>query len=131
MIFVLIFLLLLHHCLLIKYRMEIKLFDCFKDLEDPRRLTHILHPARNIIYIAFAAILCGMRTWEDIEDFGNERIEFFEKRLDLSHGIPSHDTFDRFFQIIDSKASRSSNKKHLFKIIHQIHNAQIYRSRKL
>lgn len=111
--------------------MEITLFDCFKDLEDPRRLTHILHPARNIIYIAFAAILCGMRTWEDIEDFGNERIEFFEKRLDLSHGIPSHDTFDRFFQIIDSKASRSSNKKHLFKIIHQFHNAQIYRSRKL
>jgi len=35
--------------------METKLFDCFKDLEDPRRLTHILHPARNIIYIAFAA----------------------------------------------------------------------------
>ncbi|MBP5440959.1 MAG: ISAs1 family transposase [Fibrobacter sp.] len=83
--------------------MEIKLFDYFKDLEDPRKLTRILHPARNIIYIAFAAILCGMRAWEDFEDFGNERIEFFEKRLDLSNGIPSHDTFDRFFQIIDSK----------------------------
>lgn len=81
--------------------MEIRLFDHFKDLKDPRRLTHVLHPARNIIYIAFAAILCGMRTWEDIEDFGNERREFFEKRLDLSNGIPSHDTFDRFFQIID------------------------------
>lgn len=83
--------------------MEIKLFDCFKDLEDPRKLTHILHPACDIIYIAFAVILCGMRAWEHFEDFGNERIGFFAKRLDLSHGIPSHDTFDRFFQTIDSK----------------------------
>lgn len=60
--------------------MEIKLFDCFKDLEDPRRLTHILHPACDIIYIAFAVILCGMRAWEHFEDFGNERIGFFAKR---------------------------------------------------
>ena len=81
--------------------MESNLWDHFKDLEEPRRLTHILHPARNIIYISFAAILCGMRGWEDIEDFGEERREFFEKRLDLSNGIPSHDTFDRFFQLVD------------------------------
>ena len=73
----------------------------FKDQEEPRRLTHILHPASNIIYITFAAILCGLRGWEDIANFGEERREFFEKRLDLSNGIPSHDTIDRFFQLVD------------------------------
>ena len=84
--------------------MESNLWNHFKDLDDPRRITHILHPVRNIIYITFAAILCGLRGWEDIADFGNERIEFFEKRLDLSNGIPSHDTFDRFFQLVDKES---------------------------
>lgn len=41
---------------------------------------------------------------EDIADFGEERREFFEKRLDLSNGIPSHDTFDRFFQLVDKES---------------------------
>ena len=81
--------------------MESNLWNHFKNLDDPRRVTHILHPVRNI---TFAAILCGLRGWEDIADFGNERIEFFEKRLDLSNGIPSHDTFDRFFQLVDKES---------------------------
>ena len=84
--------------------MESSLWNHFKDLDEPRRLTHILHPACNIIYITFAAILCGLRGWEDIADFGEERREFFEKRLDLSNGIPSHDTFDRFFQLVDKES---------------------------
>ena len=42
-----------------------------------------------------------MRGWEEIEDFANARREFFAGRLDLSNGIPSHDTINRFFQAID------------------------------
>ncbi len=73
----------------------------FSELEDPRCQHLVLHPARNIIYITLTAVICGVRGWEEIEDFANARREFFAGRLDLSNGIPSHDTINRFFQAID------------------------------
>lgn len=46
--------------------------ESFADIEDPRVLGRVLHPAVNIIYISIAAVLCGFRGWEDIEDFGED-----------------------------------------------------------
>ena len=39
-----------------------------------------------------------------IQDFGNSRKEFFSKYLDLKNGIPSHDTFNRFFSLYEPKS---------------------------
>ena len=75
----------------------------FSKIEDPRVQGRVLHPSVNIIYITITASLCGVSGWEEIEDFAESRIEFFSKMLDLSNGIPSHDTINRFFQIIDKK----------------------------
>ncbi len=75
--------------------------ESFADIEDPRVLGRVLHPAVNIIYISIAAVLCGFRGWEDIEDFGEALLPFLSERLDMSNGVPSHDTINRFFQIID------------------------------
>lgn len=48
-----------------------------------------------------AAIISGAETWNEIEDFGNEKIDWLTKYLDLPNGIPSHDTFNRFFSTLD------------------------------
>ena len=53
--------------------------------------------------MTITAAICEVSGWEEIEDFAESRREFFAKRLDLSNGIPSHDTINRFFQIIDKK----------------------------
>jgi predicted transposase YbfD/YdcC len=79
-------------------------FGC---LEDPRAEHLIDHKLIDIIVIAICAVICSAETWDDIELFGNERIEWLEQFLELKHGIPSHDTFGRVFARIDSEQFQS------------------------
>lgn len=46
-----------------------------------------------------------------IEDFANDRIDFFKKYLTLTYGIPYHDTMQRVFELIDPKEFESSFMK--------------------
>jgi hypothetical protein len=68
-----------------------------KSINDFRLDRKKLHPVENIVFITILAIICNAQDWEEIEDFGNSRIDFFSKHLDLKNGIPSHDAFNRFF----------------------------------
>lgn len=73
--------------------------DYLSQVNDPRRQTkNLLHPLKNILMIALTAVICGYHDWVDIEDFGNENQIWFSKFLDLTHGIPSHDTFGKVFK---------------------------------
>lgn len=63
-----------------------------------------MHPVENIVFITILAVICNAQDWEEIEDFGKARIDFFSKHLDLKNGIPSHDTFNRFFSLYDPKS---------------------------
>ena len=73
------------------------LIDYLEALEDPRIDRTKKHDLIDILIIAICAAICGAKTWIDIEDFGNSKIEWFSKFLNLKHGIPSHDTFRRIF----------------------------------
>lgn len=65
-------------------------------ITDPRRQNkNLLHPLKNILTIALTGILCGYDDWVSIEDFTYENKDWFAKFLDLSNGIPSHDTFGK------------------------------------
>jgi hypothetical protein len=57
----------------------------------------------NIIFISLAAVICGAETWEEIEDFGYVKFDWLSGILDMSNGVPSHDTFNRFFQSFGSQ----------------------------
>jgi hypothetical protein len=76
--------------------------DFFSDLTEPRD-SNKRHKLIDIITIALCAVICGADTWEDIEEFTNIRKEWFERFLELPHGIPGHDTFARVFASIDPK----------------------------
>jgi len=39
----------------------------------------------------------------DLERYGELKKEWLSKRVDLSRGVPSHDTFGRFFSVLDSQ----------------------------
>jgi predicted transposase YbfD/YdcC len=51
-------------------------------------------------------ILCGLladcEDFEEIQDFGNDRLDFLKTFLDLPNGIPSHDTMDRMMRHLKS-----------------------------
>ncbi|MDO5651590.1 MAG: ISAs1 family transposase [Moraxella sp.] len=73
--------------------------DYLSQIQDPRRQNkNLLHPLKNILTIALIAVICGYLDWVDVEDFGNENKAWFAKFLDLTHGIPSHDTFGNVFK---------------------------------
>lgn len=80
----------------------ISIGDCFSDLTEPRD-SNKRHKLIDIVTIALCAIICGADTWEDIEEFGATKREWFEHFLELPHGIPGHDTFARVFASIDPK----------------------------
>jgi len=61
------------------------------------------HPLENIIAITIVAVICNMKTWKDVAFFGEMKKDFFSKFLDMRNGIPSKDTFRRFFAAFDPK----------------------------
>ena len=73
----------------------------FGDLEDPRVDRTKLHKLVDILVIAICAVIAGADNWEDIEEFGKVRVEWFKTFLELPNGIPSHDTFNRLFARLD------------------------------
>jgi predicted transposase YbfD/YdcC len=75
----------------------------FSDMKDPRIDRTKDHLLEDIIVIAILAVLCGADTWNDIEEFGKAKESWLRTFLKLSGGIPSHDTFNRVFSLLDPK----------------------------
>ncbi|NCC62554.1 MAG: ISAs1 family transposase [Verrucomicrobiae bacterium] len=75
----------------------------FSTLRDPRVNRRKRHSLESILFIALCGVLCGVENWVEMEEFGKARKEWFEKFIDLKHGIPSHDTFGRVFAQLDPK----------------------------
>ena len=51
----------------------------------------------DVLTIALCTLLCAGESFNDMEDFGKAKEDWFKTFLTLSHGIPSHDTFNRVF----------------------------------
>lgn len=82
---------------------SIAFLDFFADLEDPRIDRHKLYPLDEILLTTLCAYICDAKSWEDIQEFGETRLDFLKKYLPYENGIPSHDTFARVFSLIDPK----------------------------
>jgi predicted transposase YbfD/YdcC len=70
---------------------------------DPRIDRRKEHDLVDILVIAVCTLLCAGETFNDMEDFGKAKQEWFKTFLRLRNGIPSHDTFNRVFAAIDPK----------------------------
>ena len=73
----------------------------FAQVVDPRveRTKH--HQLLDILTIAICAVICGADDWVEVEQFGNDKLEWLQTFLTLPNGIPSHDTFGDVFARID------------------------------
>ncbi len=76
--------------------------DHFKGITDPRVERTKDYLLEDIIFITIAAVICGSDTWNDIESYGCANEHWLREYLQLPNGIPSHDTFNRVFSMIDS-----------------------------
>lgn len=73
----------------------------FMSITDPRIDRQKAHPLVNILMIAICGVISGAESFVDMEDFGKAKRDWLGSFLDLSSGIPSHDTFGRVFSLID------------------------------
>lgn len=81
------------------------IIDHFISLPDPRTKEHKKeHKLIDIIFITVAAVICGAEDWYDIEEYGQYKEPWLKTMLELPNGIPSHDTFNRVFSLIDPSA---------------------------
>ena len=77
--------------------------DFFSDLPDNRDQRYVCHPVEEILLVVLCGVICGCDGWEDFELFGHQKLEFLKKFLPFKNGIPSDDTFRRFFRSMDYK----------------------------
>jgi predicted transposase YbfD/YdcC len=75
----------------------------FQNLADPRVNRTKDHDFIDILIIALCTLLCAGETFNDMEDFGRAKQDWFKTFLSLRNGIPSHDTFNRVFAALDPK----------------------------
>src|SRR5580658_8167270 len=80
---------------------KINLITILKEIPDPRVDRRKLHGLGDVLAIAICALLCGAKSFEDMEIFGDAKSDWFETFLELPHGIPRHDTFNRVFAALD------------------------------
>ncbi len=74
----------------------------FRDLPDPR-LDHPnkLHKLLDIVVMVVWATLANQETWVDIAEYARTKEAMLRQHLELPNGIPSHDTLQRAFSLIE------------------------------
>jgi predicted transposase YbfD/YdcC len=80
---------------------EISIQHLFADLEDPRQASKVKHSVQDIVVLAILAVISNAQNWVEIEAFGHAKEVWLKQYLPLENGIPSHDTIQRVFQLLE------------------------------
>jgi predicted transposase YbfD/YdcC len=80
---------------------KLSLIEHFENLPDPRVNRTRDHDLIDVLMIAVCTLLCAGEGFNDMEEFGRARQDWFKTFLGLRNGIPSHDTFNRVFAALD------------------------------
>jgi predicted transposase YbfD/YdcC len=75
----------------------------FQGIPDPRA-RNARHRFSDVLAIAILAVFCGADGWGAVEGWGTLNSQWLATILELPHGIPTHDTFDRVFAMLDPSA---------------------------
>ena len=94
--------------------MSAEIWNAIAVVKDPRVQGRIDYPLGLILLVSLYATISGCDDWEQIEDYANIHSEDLRnlytklsgKELEVSR-MPTHDTFNHVFQVIDPKESVS------------------------
>jgi predicted transposase YbfD/YdcC len=78
--------------------------EVFADLDDPRTPYLVRHRLDDLLLLTLCATICGAESFYAVEAFGHAKRSWLASRIDLSAGVPSHDTLGRLFAALDPKA---------------------------
>jgi predicted transposase YbfD/YdcC len=84
-----------------------KIIEYFSKIEDPRTLYKCKHKLSDILLIGLFTYLSNGEDYEDMVLFGKSKGHLLKDYIELPNGVPSHDTFNRVFQILDPAVLRN------------------------
>ena len=86
------------------------ILNFFEELTDKRQPWKIKHNLHEIVIMVICAVVAECEAWYQIEHYCKTKKEWFKEKLKLSldNGIPSHDTFERTFAMIEPKEFEGS-----------------------
>jgi len=99
--------------------------DYFLQVEDFRQAKKCTYRLADILLIGLCTYLSNGEDYEDMVLFAQTRGALLPDLIDLSRGIPAHDTFNRVFQLIDPKVLREYLTQHGKAIIGELSEKQI------
>ena len=76
------------------------LIECIQEIPDPRRLKRISYPLKDVILMTICACLGGANNWVEVAHFCKDHAQWIQNSLNFSGKIPSHDTFNRIFNLV-------------------------------
>ena len=85
----------------------LSLFDHISIIKDPRQKWKVAHTLSDILFLSIVAVIAGAEGWEEIEDFGKDKLEWLQKYGDFTNGIPVHDTIARVISMLNPKQFQS------------------------
>ena len=74
--------------------------EIFSGVSDPRDPVRTRHQLSSLLFIGLCTLLSHGEDYTDMAEFAEQRYDWLSKKVDLSKGIPSHDTFNRVFNLL-------------------------------
>ena len=86
------------------------MMEYLEGLTDPRQPKKVLHSFTETIMLVICAVTAGCDVWEDIADYCRVKEDWFREKLglQLTNGIPSHDTMERIFGMLNPDEFRKA-----------------------
>lgn len=86
--------------------------DYFLEIDDFRQPRKCTYRLADILLIGLCTYLSNRQDYQDMALFAQTRGHLLPQVIDLSTGIPAHDTFNRVFQMLDPEVFRKCLKHH-------------------
>lgn len=80
------------------------LLDHLNEVPEPRQSAKIEYPLDEILFLTISAVISGCSEWDEIVDFGEDKLDWLRRYRPFTNGIPSHDTLNRVMSLIDPVA---------------------------
>jgi predicted transposase YbfD/YdcC len=86
---------------------SVAFLDHFSALEDPRQSWKVLYPLDEVMLLVLCAVLSGADDFVEIAAWGRLRLPFLRRLRPFRRGIPSHDTLNDVFNMLDPEQFQS------------------------
>jgi predicted transposase YbfD/YdcC len=77
------------------------LLDYLQTIAEPRENYKIWYPLDEILFLTISSVISGCSEWQEIVDFGEDKLPWLRKYRPFLNGIPSHDTINRTVSLVN------------------------------